>query len=100
EEILYFRTLDDYHRLRLQAEQGERFLVIGGGFIGSELAAALAMNGKRVIMAFPGEGIGGRTFPTDLSHFLNDFYREKGVEIITGATVVGLEIREGKSVVT
>jgi 3-phenylpropionate/trans-cinnamate dioxygenase ferredoxin reductase subunit len=45
DHIIYFRTLDDYQQLRALTEQGQRFAVIGGGFIGSEIAAALAMNG-------------------------------------------------------
>ena len=40
----YFRTIDDYHRLRKEASDGRRVVVVGGGFIGSELAAALTMN--------------------------------------------------------
>jgi NADPH-dependent 2,4-dienoyl-CoA reductase/sulfur reductase-like enzyme len=98
EQIIYFRTLDDYQRLRGLTEQGQRFAVIGGGFIGSEIAAALAMNGKEVVMIFPGERIGGRMFPPDLGKFLNDFYREKGVELLAGQFVDGMESREGKTV--
>src|SRR5262249_23726120 len=41
-DVLYFRTLDDYRKLR--AIKGEKITVIGGGFIGSEIAAALAQN--------------------------------------------------------
>jgi NADPH-dependent 2,4-dienoyl-CoA reductase/sulfur reductase-like enzyme len=90
-DIIYYRTVADYHRLRNLTEQGRRFAVIGGGFIGSEIAAALAMNGKEVTMIFPGAGIGQRIFPADLVQFLNDFYREKGVELVMGATATGLE---------
>jgi len=96
EEIIYFRTLADYKRLRALTEKGRRFAVIGGGFIGSELAAALAMNQKEVVMVFPGGGICDRIFPADLSQFLNDFYRKKGVELRSGETVVNLE-RRGES---
>src|SRR5262245_21148852 len=46
DDIIYYRTLDDYRRLRALTEAGRRFAVIGGGFIGSEIAAALALNGK------------------------------------------------------
>jgi len=96
EEIIYFRTLADYKRLRELTEKGKRFAVIGSGFIGSELAAALAMNHKEVVMVFPGGGICDRIFPADLSQFLNDFYRKKGVELRSGETVVNLE-RRGES---
>jgi NADPH-dependent 2,4-dienoyl-CoA reductase/sulfur reductase-like enzyme len=98
QQIIYFRTLDDYERLRALTGAGQHFAVIGGGFIGSEVAAALAMNGKKVVMAFPEEGIGSRMFPTDLAKFLNDFYRQKGVEVLPGQLVTGLESRAGRSV--
>jgi 3-phenylpropionate/trans-cinnamate dioxygenase ferredoxin reductase subunit len=96
--IIYYRTLDDYERLRALTAQSQRFAIIGGGFIGSEVAAALTMNGKNVVMAFPGDGIGSRLFPADLSKFLNEFYRQKGVEVLTGEQVVGWENRQGKAV--
>jgi 3-phenylpropionate/trans-cinnamate dioxygenase ferredoxin reductase subunit len=98
EEIIYFRTLDDYQHLRDLSNRGRRFAVIGGGFIGSEVAAALAMNGKEVVMAFPEEGIGRRMFPPDLAAFLNDYYRQKGVEVLAEELAAGLETRGGRSV--
>jgi NADPH-dependent 2,4-dienoyl-CoA reductase/sulfur reductase-like enzyme len=72
-------------------ERGERFLVIGGGFIGSEIAAALTGAGKKVVMVFPEEGIGTNIYPADLSRFLNDYYREKGVDVVTNDAVANLE---------
>jgi|SRR6266850_1319050 len=98
EQVIYYRTLDDYRRLRALTERGRRFAVIGGGFIGSEVAAALAMNARDVVMAFPDEGIGSRVFPSDLARFLNDFYRQKGVELLAGASVTGMEARQDKSI--
>jgi 3-phenylpropionate/trans-cinnamate dioxygenase ferredoxin reductase component len=93
EQIIYFRTLADYRRLHALADRGQRFAVIGGGFIGTEIAAALAMNGKEVVMLFPEDGIGGHVFPRELSQFLNGFYRQKGVEVRTGELVTGLDTR-------
>jgi 3-phenylpropionate/trans-cinnamate dioxygenase ferredoxin reductase subunit len=98
EQIVYFRTVDDYQRLRALTTAGQHFAVIGGGFIGSEVAAALAMNSTKVVMAFPEAGIGARMFPPDLATFLNDFYRQKGVEVLPGLRVDGLEARGGRAV--
>jgi NADPH-dependent 2,4-dienoyl-CoA reductase/sulfur reductase-like enzyme len=98
EQIIYFRTLDDYTHLRELTGRRERFAVIGGGLIGSEVAAALTMNGKKVVMAFPEAGIGSRMFPFDLAKFLNDFYQQKGVEVLAGQLVIGLETRGGRAV--
>jgi 3-phenylpropionate/trans-cinnamate dioxygenase ferredoxin reductase subunit len=100
DHVIYYRTLDDYERLRSLTGRGRRFAVVGAGFIGSEIAAALSMNGEKVVMAFPGDGIGGRLFPADLAKFLNDFYRQKGVEVLTGSRVTGCEVRQGKPVLT
>jgi NADPH-dependent 2,4-dienoyl-CoA reductase/sulfur reductase-like enzyme len=93
ERILYYRTLDDYQHLKALTGQGKRFAVIGGGFIASELAAALALNGERVTLIFPDEGLGRRIFPRDLSVFLNDYYRQNGVEVLAGQAVTGIEAK-------
>ena len=82
--MIYFRTLDDYRHAARARRRGARFVVIGGGFIGSEIAAALALNGCPVTMVFPEPGIGARIFPASLSAGLNDYYREHGVEIVSG----------------
>lgn len=98
EFIIYYRTLEDFRRLWVTAEQRRRFVVIGGGFIGSEIAAALAMNDREVTMIFPGPGIGSHMFPFDLSEFLDDYYRDKGVEVLVGETIADFE-RKGESFV-
>jgi NADPH-dependent 2,4-dienoyl-CoA reductase/sulfur reductase-like enzyme len=100
DEVIYYRTLGDYERLRALTQSGQRFAVVGGGFIGSEVAAALAMNGKRVTMVVPEAGVCSRLFPGDLVDFVNDFYRQKGVEILAGRRVSGLETRAGQAVLT
>ena len=93
DQVIYFRTLADYRRLRALSEKGDRFAVIGGGFIGSEIAAALTMNGKKVTLIFPGHDVGERLFPRDLARYVSGIYKEKGVELVPGEKVVASEAR-------
>jgi NADPH-dependent 2,4-dienoyl-CoA reductase/sulfur reductase-like enzyme len=96
DRIIYYRTFADFRRLRAMADKYKRFAVIGNGFIGSEIAAALAMNGKEVVMLFPGDGICHRVFPRELSQFVTDYYRGKGVEILAHESVTGLEEKDSQ----
>jgi NADPH-dependent 2,4-dienoyl-CoA reductase/sulfur reductase-like enzyme len=81
EGVVYFRTFRDYRALREMAERVDRFVVLGGGFIGSEIAAALRMNARQVVMIVPESGIGARVFPADLARYVTDYYRGKGVDV-------------------
>jgi 3-phenylpropionate/trans-cinnamate dioxygenase ferredoxin reductase subunit len=89
--VVYYRTVADYRRVRAQVREGARFVVIGGGFVGSEVAAALSSSGVIVTMVFPENGIGARLFPPALAEFVNGYYRDKGVEVLPGEVVEGIE---------
>jgi NADPH-dependent 2,4-dienoyl-CoA reductase/sulfur reductase-like enzyme len=91
DRVVYFRTLADYRRLR--AVEGRRVVVIGGGFIGSELAASLAATGKEVTMVFPEPAVGARAYPAELAAFVTRYFEEKGVRVHAGATVAAIEPR-------
>jgi NADPH-dependent 2,4-dienoyl-CoA reductase/sulfur reductase-like enzyme len=92
--VVYFRTLDDYRRVRALSDAGARFVVVGGGFIGSEITAALRASGRDVTMVFPEPAIGWRMFPAPLAESLNEYYRERGVEVVTDARVGSVD-RDG-----
>ena len=90
EGVIYYRTVEDYRKLRAVVDTASDFVVVGGGFIGSEVAAALAMNGKNVTLIFPDNGIGARVYPKGLSAFLINYFSEKGVKVHAGESVVSI----------
>jgi 3-phenylpropionate/trans-cinnamate dioxygenase ferredoxin reductase component len=96
DEIRYYRTYRDYKNLRSALKDRSRVVVIGAGFIGQELSASLTMNGHEVTLIFPEEGIGSRLYPPELAAYLNDYYRQKGVQVMNGESVSGLDIRGGE----
>lgn len=87
--FIHYRTYDDYLSLRKRVKPGARITVIGGGFIGSEIAAAMAMNACRTTMLFPGETIGGHVYPAGLARSVTEYYRGHGVDVRSGVTVTG-----------
>lgn len=96
--ICYFRDLDDYLHTRGKAAEGKSAVVIGGGFIGSELAAALNINQLDVTMIFPGEYLCDRVLPDYLGKAVQRRYEEKGVRILASDKPVSFGRNGGKFV--
>jgi 3-phenylpropionate/trans-cinnamate dioxygenase ferredoxin reductase subunit len=96
QEFIYFRYLEDYTQVREHAEAGDEFAIIGGGFIGSEIAAALAMNGFTARMLFPEIGIGALVFPEAVSLVLNHRFQDRGVSVYPGELASGLKDVHGR----
>jgi NADPH-dependent 2,4-dienoyl-CoA reductase/sulfur reductase-like enzyme len=98
--ICYFRNLDDYLTVRALAAQGKSAVVIGGGFIGSEMAAALNMNGVDVTMVFPEPYLVQRVFPESLGRAIQSHYLERGIKIISGDVPASFEKKDNELIVS
>lgn len=94
----YFRTLDHYLALRNSAAKGGSAVVIGGGFIGSEIAAALRLNGVAVTMVFPENRLVSRVFPDALGAALLEQYRGRGIAVLNGDRPASFEKKSGRFV--
>ncbi len=84
ESIYYYRYLDDYLRLRKELSEGKSAVIIGGGFIGSEMAAALVVNRINVTMIFPDQYLVSRVFPESLGRALLDRFIARGIKVLAG----------------
>jgi 3-phenylpropionate/trans-cinnamate dioxygenase ferredoxin reductase component len=89
--ISYYRTLNDYQQVRAAVAPGKSAVVIGGGFIGSEMAAALCINQMAVTMIFPQQWLVSRVFPEPLGRSLTDYYRSKGVTVLAEDVPASIE---------
>ena len=85
--VFYLRSLEDSKTIRQHAEGVKRAVVIGGGFIGMEVAAVLTQKGIEVTMVFPDDRIWKQFFSSEMSRFFEDYYTGRGVRFIRGATV-------------
>jgi 3-phenylpropionate/trans-cinnamate dioxygenase ferredoxin reductase component len=94
--VCYFRTLDDYQQIRSQAEEGRSVVIIGGGFIGSEMAAALRINKLNVTMIYPATHLCDRVLPADLGLAMEQIYQDRGIRILKGQKPNSIE-RKGSA---
>jgi len=84
ERIIHFRSFADYRTLRHLTTDGTRAIVVGGGYIGAELAAALSTNGAHVTLVFPDEVLGASQFPPSIAERYQKLYTDHGVELLPG----------------
>jgi 3-phenylpropionate/trans-cinnamate dioxygenase ferredoxin reductase subunit len=96
--VIYYRNFRHYQQLRALTASKENFVVIGGSFIGSEMAAALTIVKKKATLIVRKPAICYHIFPNDLAAFLNDYYRQKGVEVVTDESVASVQ-KEGDRIV-
>jgi len=79
-----FRTIDDSLTVAAEAAEARKALVVGGSFIGSEVAASLRMIGLEVTIVELGERLVPQLGSADLSEQVAELYREQGVELLLG----------------
>ncbi len=84
DRAVYYRTMDDLCRVKTMAQTTEHFAVIGGSFIGCEMAAALLSAKKEVTMIFPETSPFRRLFPKEVSVDLLRLFEEQGAEMVPG----------------
>lgn len=107
DRILTLRTLADFKRIRKVAKTAQHIAIIGGGFLGSEMAVALANQRNndddgseeklQVTQIFPEKGNMGLVFPPYLSSWTTDRVREEGVTVMPSCRLVTAKINNDGS---
>jgi 3-phenylpropionate/trans-cinnamate dioxygenase ferredoxin reductase component len=90
--VLYLRTVQDSDALRERIERGGRAVVVGAGWIGSEVAASARQKGVEVTMLERSRVPLERVLGPELGAFYRDVHAEHGVELLAET---GLQAFEG-----
>jgi len=90
QNLFYLRSLNDSKRIRNASAKAKHAIVIGGGFIGMEVAAVFAQNGIEVTMVLNDDRVFKRLFSPEMSSFFESYYAARGVRLITSMSVTEL----------
>ncbi len=91
EGIYSLRTVQDADRIRSEMVAGRRAVVVGMGFIGSEVAASLRQKGLQVVAIEPAKTPLFRVLGEDVGQTIADLHRAHGVRIVFEDTVAAFE---------
>jgi NADPH-dependent 2,4-dienoyl-CoA reductase/sulfur reductase-like enzyme len=89
EGVFYLRTAGDALRIRRWAAGATRAVVIGGGFIGMEVAASLRQRGLEVTQVLRESRVWERLFTPEMSDYFQRYYEAHGVRFVANAAVAG-----------
>lgn len=89
--VHYLRSLADCRRLSRDLQPGRRVVVIGGGFIGLEVASAAAKRGLAVSVVERQAALLERALPADIAALVERLHGAHGVDIRLGAGVAALQ---------
>ncbi|XP_031621810.1 putative apoptosis-inducing factor 1, mitochondrial [Contarinia nasturtii] len=94
--ISLFKTIDDYSNLKKYVDQSKSIAIVGGGFLGSELACGLAKYGQekklQVHQVFHEQGNMGKILPEFLSKWTTERVRDLGVNVIPNTEIKSVEL--------
>ncbi|MGE7471945.1 NAD(P)/FAD-dependent oxidoreductase [Bosea sp. NPDC003192] len=89
--IHYLRTIADSLSIRQSLQSAGRLLVVGGGWIGLEVAAAAVSMGVKVTLVEAGEQLCGRSLPKESAAYFHAMHVARGVDIRLNARPTSFE---------
>ncbi|KAJ7425606.1 Apoptosis-inducing factor 1, mitochondrial [Pitangus sulphuratus] len=101
--LTLFRKIEDFRNLEKISREVRSITIIGGGFLGSELACALGRRartrGLEVIQLFPENGNMGKVLPEYLSNWTTEKVRREGVNVMPNAVVKSVSVSGNRLVI-
>ena len=89
--VFSLRKIDDVRRLRGPLDSAKHVVIVGGGYIGLEVAAVARGEGREVTVLEAEDRVMKRVTSPVISHFMQDFHRARGVDIRLRARLAAIE---------
>ena len=90
EGVFSLRKIDDVRRLRGPLDAARRVVIVGGGYIGLEVAAVARGEGREVAVLEAEDRVMKRVTSPVISNFMQDFHRNRGVDVRLGARLAAI----------
>ncbi len=91
DNVFLLRSIADVDAIKARCGEGKKIIIIGGGFIGLEVAAVAVKQGMNVTVLEGLDRVLARVASPEASAFYEKTHREAGVDLRTGAAVTGFE---------
>jgi len=89
--VFSLRSLGDSQKIRASAESCKQAVILGGGFIGMEVAAVLAQKNIETTLILREDRVWNRVFTAPMSEFFERYYVSRGIQLLKGESVARLE---------
>lgn len=89
--VFSLRKIDDVRRLRAPLDAAQHVVIVGGGYIGLEVAAVARSEGREVTVLEAEDRVMKRVTSPVISTFMQDFHKNRGVDIRLGARLAAIE---------
>lgn len=96
EGLYYLRKIEDSKKIRKAASEAKKAVVIGGSFIGMEVASVLHSSGVETTLVFPEDRVWASFFTPEMSRFFERYYKDKGVTILPQEKVAAFKGNNGR----
>ena len=89
--ILYLRNIDDSKKIKKAIQTHNKFAIVGGGFIGLEIASSIARIGKIAHVIEMGSQLMGRVIPQKIASLVLDYHEKNGNSIFLNSNILSIK---------
>jgi 3-phenylpropionate/trans-cinnamate dioxygenase ferredoxin reductase subunit len=91
ENIIYLRDFEESHSLKEKMNKAKNITIIGGGFIGLEIASSAVQKGKNITVLERAEQLMGRVIPLKIANLIQEKHESMGTKINLNVEIKNIE---------